>query len=152
MNKATKSHGVDPNAWHFVDSKNYPSRYGMIVIDDEMMGGLHRYSIKLNNQQFLSANNQPAELSVSKIFELKNEDAFVITALRGDKSCVYKNYLVTLHAGAAPTVREFKSCSPSNEVHQAFDALFVRFAGAMNNGVYDSWDVWRYENANLQRM
>ncbi len=150
--------GNDPNivqeeVWHQVASQKLPIRFGEFTVVEELKGALHRYTLSLNGQPIMVADNQPGALQISKIFPLEGEDALVVTAYRGDENCVYRNTLITLHEnGSSASKHEFESCSPANEVHEAFKALFIRFAGTMNKDGYADWDVWRYENAKLVRL
>lgn len=142
-----------PAAWHYAGSERLPIQNGELLVDDESNGASHRYTVKLNGQPFLLADNQPTALRVSDVFHLANEDALIITTYRGENACTYRNYLVTIHAnGTVATKYEFESCAPSSEVREANNALFVRFAETMNLDGYDRWDVWRYENTQLVRL
>lgn len=142
-----------PEVWHYVGSEKLPIRNGELVVDEEAKGNIHRYTVKLNGRPFLLADNQPGALHISEVFHLQGEDAILMTAYRGEDSCKYKNYLVTIHAsGMEARKHEFESCAPSSEVHAAHDALFIRFAETMNKDGYDRWDVWRYENTRLVRL
>ena len=142
-----------PETWHFVSSEKIPVRNGELFVDEESKGMLHRFTVKLNGQPFLLADNQPGALRISEVFHLNGEDAIVFTAFRDGDSCKFRNTLVTIHAnGTAARKHEFESCAPTNEVRTAHDALFVRFAETMNKDGYDRWDVWRYENTRLVRL
>jgi hypothetical protein len=144
---------VTKDPWHYVGTETIPVRFGTLKINEDAWDIVHRFTITLNDRPFLRADNQPGPLRVSEVFQLRGEDAILITAYRGERNCLYKNYLVTVHAnGTSASSREFQSCAPSSEVHEAFDALFVRFPGTMNKDGWSSWDVWRYENAKLERL
>jgi hypothetical protein len=141
------------NPWHFVSSATIPVRYGELRVDEDSHDEVHRFTITLNGRPFLRADNQPGELRISQVFNLSGEDAVIMTAWRGERNCMYKNYLITIHSnGISASTREFSSCAESSEVHEAFNALFVRFPGTMNKDGWASWDVWRYENSKLERL
>jgi hypothetical protein len=150
--KATDSAPL-PETWHFVISQKLAVRTGDLVVEEEAKDTLHRFTVKFNGAPFLLADNQPGAFQISEVFQLKGEDAMIMTAFRGEEGCTYKNYLVTVPTNDRPATKyEFESCAPSSEVHEAFGALFVRFAGTMNKDGYASWDVWRYENFKLVRL
>lgn len=144
---------LPPETWHYVKSVQLPIRSGNLVVDEEAKGSTYRYTVKLNGKPFLLADNQPETIRISEIFHLAGEDALIITAWRGETSCRFQNYLVTVHAdGTQARKHEFQSCAPSSSVQSAHNALFVRFAETMNKDGYDRWDVWRYEDTRLVRL
>jgi hypothetical protein len=150
---APEEQTIPDDPWRFVETQTIPVRFGELKIDEEARDTVHRFTIMLNGRAFLRADNQPNSLRISKVFQLEGEDAVIMTAWRGEPNCMYKNYLITVHAnGSSPFTREFTSCSPANEVHEAFNALFVRFSSAMSKDGWASWDVWRYENSKLERL
>lgn len=141
------------NTWHFVNAQSLPVRFGELKVDEDALGAMHRFTVTMNGTPFLRINNQPGDLRISKVFELKGEDAVIITAYRGEEDCAYRNYLVTIpSSGAAASHHEFASCAPSSTVNEAYNALFVSFPATVNKDGWASWDVWRYENTKLVRL
>lgn len=144
---------LPPETWHFVSSQHIPLRSGELVVDQEAKSSAYRYTVKLNGQPFLLADNQPGELHVSEVFHLNGEDALIMTAWHGEDTCRYTNYLVTILVnGTVARKHQFDSCARTNEVHEAHNALFVRFEETMNKDGFDRWDVWRYEDTRLVRL
>lgn len=133
-------------AWDAARAYALPIRFGNMVINHD---GASNYTVTLNGQPVLHANNQPAPLKVSKTYSLSGEDAVILTAYSGTSGCAYKNYLVTVkNDGTYIPAQEIGNCSGNYEARVDGNQLFVSFpkdyAGAGDN--------WRYGYSSLVRL
>lgn len=137
--------------WRSVRSQMIPSRYAKLDITEDLQGSLRHYTVTLNGQPVLFADNQPSVMRVSQTFRLHGEDAVLFTAYHGQDLCGYKNYLLTIRANGTYTgPREIGDCSGAYNAHVANNALYITFADG-----YDTWrsgQIWRYENASLVHL
>jgi peptidoglycan hydrolase-like protein with peptidoglycan-binding domain len=147
---------ITPMAYDSVRSINVqpvPVRFGNLAINEDHRGPLSNYSITLNGQPVLLANNQPAALRVSKIYSMSGEDAVILTAHDGTGGCMFKNYLLSIHSdGTASAPREIGNCSGTYQARLDGNALFVSFSDAHYTSDSSRADNWRYGDDRLARI
>lgn len=128
-----------------------PIRFGHLSIHRDTWSGANNYTVMLNGQSVLNANNQPEALRVSKVFNLSDEDAVIISAYDGTSGCNFKNYLLTVKSNGTYTpAREIGNCTGTYEARVDGNMLYISFAN-YNGSAYGK-DIWRYSNNSLGRV
>ena len=139
--------------WQSAGIQHIPARFGDLNVLAENSGAIWRYTIALNGHPLLRADNQPGALQIAGVYPLDGEDAVVLTAWRGEASCPYRSYLLTVRAdGFIAAPREMDSCANAPTGRVVNSALFVSFSHSPDSGVLSTWDVWRNENMALARL
>ena len=130
-----------------------PNRFASVAIHAAHAGSVGNYTVAVNGQPVLVANNQPAPLRVSRSYQLNGEDAMIFTSYDGNSSCNYKNYLVTVRGdGTYTTPREVGNCSGSYQASVQNGTLVIGFPTGQYANSSTMWDNWTYNGASLAHM
>lgn len=139
--------------WSPSSTQNVPIRFGRLEIQDNVVGGTHNFSVMLNGQSVLQANNQPLTLRVSNTYRLNGEDAVIFTAYDGTDSCSYKSYLLTVRAdGTYVAPQQVGNCTGNYQARIEAGQLYISFADDPRMGRYAGMDTWRYGYGGLNRI
>jgi len=140
------------NRWYYVYVQHVPSRFGSLDIHEDDRGSLRQYTVTLNGQAILFANNQPAVLRVSRTFEMNGEDAVIFSAYSSEDGCAYKNYLLTLRSNGTYTgPHMIGNCSSSYEAYVSNDETLMMSFPDRKIG-WGPIDMWRYQDGVLMRI
>ncbi len=141
------------NRWHSVSMQTLSLRYGSLKVVENVSGGLRHYTVMLNDQPVILAQNQPGLLRVSQTFHLNGEDAVMFTAYNGETDCAYRSYLLTIrNDGTHDAPRQVNSCSNAYEAHVTDGFLYISFVNNYMVNGWSTWDIWRYRDGSLMRV
>ena len=139
--------------WHVVRDQEIPLRFAHLNVREEDSGTLRHYTITLNGQEIMFANNQPGVLRASETFALNNEDAIIFTAYQATGVCPNKSYLLVVHSdGTFDRPSEIGNCAGSYEAHISNNALVISFPGVNLMDGVQTWGTWRYQNSLTVRL
>jgi hypothetical protein len=144
---------VFSDSWHNFRTQTLPIRFGSLSVTEDNRGTLHHYTITLNGRTIMQANNQPSPLRISRTFNLRDEDAVIVTGYQGHGECSYKNYLFVIHSNNTFTgPSEIGNCNVAYDAHVVSGALVVNFPESPITSKISTWDMWRYDNNSLVHM
>jgi peptidoglycan hydrolase-like protein with peptidoglycan-binding domain len=133
-------------------NKAIPLRFGRMELQVSGAAGAANYTVTLNGQPVLYANNQPAPMRLSRVHQLGGEDAIIFTAYDGTGGCNYKNYLMTVKDdGTYTPAQAIGNCSGNYHARVDGDLLFLSFPSDVA-ALGEQQDVWRYGNSKLVRL
>ncbi len=117
-----------------------------------MGGGADRhYTVSVNGQQVLRADDQPSIIGVSKAYELGNEDAVVITVFNVQDSavCPYRNFVLVL-SGAGGKLLELNSCTREYQARVKGNSLYIMYPDREDDRAVEA--TWRLEGQTLTKL
>lgn len=133
-----------------VRSQTVPSRYAKIDVSENIHGPDRSYTVTMNGELFLIADDQPAVIGISRTFTLGTEDDVIFSTYRPNSSlCPYKHYLLTLHADGK-TIQEIGNCTRGYQAKLIDNSLFVIFPESDDGRAVGN--TWRYEPGDLERL
>ena len=128
-----------------------PVRFGRLDVVANGGATGSNYTVTLNGQPVLYANNQPQPIGISKVQQLSGEDAVIFTAYDGSGGCCYKNYLFTVKSdGTYTPAQQVGNCTGRYQAKVDGNMLFISFPSDYADSRRD--DVWRYGNSTLARL
>lgn len=120
-----------------------PTRYAQVNVQEMVAGPVRHYSLLVNGQNILQINNQATTLRLSKVFQLRGEDAIIVSAQNTLPGCTNRHHLVVVKGGTAQ-IHPITSCKANYETSIAQNGLFVSFGDEYDT--LNARQTWRYQD------
>jgi len=133
-----------------VRSQAIPNRYAKIDAAEDVRGSEKRYVVTLNGAPFLTVEDQPSVIGISRTFVLGDEDAIIFSTYRANSAaCSFKHYLLTLRADGN-NLQEIGNCTRGYQAKMDQGSLYVIFPETDDGRPVGA--TWRYEPGDLERL
>ena len=132
-------------------SQTLPTRYGTVGLIENGGGGNDKhYTVTLDGQPIMVAENQPSVIGVSRTYNLGDDDVIILSAYRdADPVCAYNTYLFVINSGGH-AVKNVGSCSRGYQAEARHDALYITFPQTDSGSAVGA--TYRYEKGRLFKL
>jgi len=131
-------------------TKTIASRFARVDVSETGLGSDKRYSVNVNGQPVLEAEEQPSVIGISPTYDLGDEDAIIFTTFSPNSSeCIYSTHVLAVNSANA-NLLDIQNCTRNYEAQIVSGSLYISFPEQDDGRALGA--TWRLQGMDLEKL